>query len=96
MSRYKARLVAKGYAQEYGVDFEETFSPIAKMASVRTIVAVATQQKWKLHQMDFKNAFFYGYLEEEEYMIQPLRYEDSKFPFYICKLEKSLELGIPR
>ncbi len=60
MSKYKARLVAKGYAQTYGIDYEETFSPIAKMIIVRTIITVATAKRWSLHQMDVKNVFLHA------------------------------------
>ena len=62
ISRYKAHLVAKGYAQAYGIDFEETFSPIAKMATVRAMIAMAAAKRWDLHQMDVKNAFLNGEL----------------------------------
>jgi hypothetical protein len=58
MSRYKARLVAKGYAQTYGIDYEESYSPVAKMTTVRAIIAMATTKGWSLHQMDVKNVFF--------------------------------------
>ncbi|MCO5557349.1 hypothetical protein L7F22_010912 [Adiantum nelumboides] len=67
-SRYKARLVAKAYAHTYGIDYEETFSPIAKMAIIRAIIAVATTKGWILHQMDVKNTFLHGDLQEEGYM----------------------------
>jgi hypothetical protein len=57
---YKARLVAKGYAQIYGIDYEETYSPIAKMTTIRVIIIMATIKGWFLHQMDVKNAFLHG------------------------------------
>ena len=63
-------MVAKGYAQTYGIDFEETFSLVAKMAIVRAIISLAASKSWKLHQMDVKNAFLNGSLKEEVYMRQ--------------------------
>ncbi|MCO5559828.1 hypothetical protein L7F22_013432 [Adiantum nelumboides] len=68
VSRYKARLVAKGYAQTYGIDYEEIFAPIAKMATIRAIIAVAASKSWILHQMDVKSAFLHGDLQEEVFM----------------------------
>jgi hypothetical protein len=68
MSRYKARLVAKGYAQTYGINYEEIYSPIAKMTTIRVIIAMATTKGWSLHQMDVKNDFLHGDLHEEVYM----------------------------
>ena len=68
VSRYRARLVAKGYAQTYGIDYEETFNPMNKMATVHAIIAVVASKNWVLHQMDVKNVFLHGDLQEEVYM----------------------------
>ena len=84
------RLVAKGYAQMYGIDYEETFSNVAKMATVRVVIAVATAKGWTLHQMDVKNAFLHGELQEEVYLDQRPGYEDVGHPDYVCRLRKAL------
>ena len=90
ISRYKARLVAKGYAQTYGIDFEKTFSPVAKMATMRAVIAMAAAKRLDLRPMDVKNAFLNGELHEEVYMEQPEGYVHPKFPDYVCKLKKAL------
>ncbi|GKV18658.1 hypothetical protein SLEP1_g29008 [Rubroshorea leprosula] len=70
---YKARLVAKGFTQEYGIDDEETFAPIARLTSVHSLLPIAVIRRWKLFQMDVKNAFLNGDLDEEVYMKPPSR-----------------------
>lgn len=88
VERYKARLVARGFTQEYGVDYKETFSPVVKFTSIRTIMALAASKQMKLMHFDVKTAFLYGDLEETVYMKQPKGYDDESGR--VCKLMKSL------
>jgi hypothetical protein len=90
MSKYKAKLVDKGYAQTYGIDYEETYSPIAKTTTIRVIITMATTKGWSLHQMDVNNVFLHGDLHEEMYMEQPLGYVDQTLPNFVCRLKKVL------
>ena len=83
-------MVAKGYAQTYGIDFEETFSPVARMVTVRAVISIAASKRWKLYQMDVPNAFLNGELEKEVYMEQPDGYVHLDFVDYVCKLRKAL------
>ena len=88
--RNKARLVAKGYIQEFGVDFEESYAPVARLEVVRLLLAYAASRNIKLYQMDVKSTFLNGYVNEKVYVDQPPDFEDSSHPNHIFKLKKAL------
>jgi len=90
IERYKACLAARGFSQQYGLDYDETFSPIAKITTVRVLLALAANTSWNLWQMDVKNAFLHGELDREIYMSQPMGFQSQGHPEYICKLRKAL------
>lgn len=89
VERYKARLVAKGFTQTHGIDYSETFAPVAKLNTIRVLLSLAVNLDWPLQQLDVKNAFLNGDLEEEVYMDSPPGFE-SQFNQKVCKLQKSL------
>ncbi|KAM1746967.1 hypothetical protein ACFX11_013552 [Malus domestica] len=87
---YKARLVAKGYRQREGIDYEETFSPVAMIKSIRILLAIAAYHDYEIWQMDVKTAFLNGYLEEELYMTQPEGFVSKSEKPKVCKLQRSI------
>ena len=90
VERFKGRLVAKGYAQKYGIDYEETFSPVVRFSSIRALLAFVVENDMLIHQMDVVTAFLNGSLEEEIYMEQPAGYVQPGKKHLVCKLKKSL------
>ncbi|GJU98144.1 putative reverse transcriptase domain-containing protein [Tanacetum coccineum] len=87
---YKARLVAKGCTQTYGIDYEETFSPVADIRAIRILIAIAAYYDYEIWQMDVKTAFLNGRLDEDIYMEQPEGYVNPKYPKRVCKLQRSI------
>ncbi|PKU73010.1 Retrovirus-related Pol polyprotein from transposon TNT 1-94 [Dendrobium catenatum] len=90
IARYKARLVALGYKQEYGLDYHETFSPVAKIPTFRILILLALHQNWPIHQFDVSNAFLHGSLQDTVFMKQPMGFLDHINPNYVCKLNKAI------
>jgi hypothetical protein len=90
VTRNKARLVAKRYSQVEGLDFDETYALVARLESIRILLAYATYHGFKLYQMDVKSAFLNGPIKEEVFVEQPPSFEDSEYPSHVYKLSKAL------
>ena len=88
--RNKSRLVAQGFNQKEGIDYEETFAPVARLEAIRILLAFAVAKGFKLFQMDVKSAFLNGVIEEEVYVKQPPGFESTKYPHRVYKLHRAL------
>ena len=87
---YKAWLIAKGFRQVQGIDYDETFSPVAILKSVRIMLAIAAYYDYEIWKMDVKTAFLNGFLKEELYMMQPEGFVDPTNADKVCKLQHSI------
>lgn len=90
VDKHKARLVAKGYSQRQGIDFSEVYAPVARMDTIRVMIALAAQRGWTIFQLDVKSAFLHGELMEDVYVEQPLGYEKKGEEDKVYKLQKAL------
>ena len=90
VERHKARFVAHGFSQKEGIDYEETFAPIARYTSIRAIISLAAVLGWRLHEMDVKIAFLNGVIEEEVYIEQPESFTVHGSDTHVCRLKKAL------
>lgn len=90
IDRYKARLVAKGFHQHPGLGYDQTFSHVVKLSTVRLVLTFAIQQCWHIRQLDVNNAFLHDKLIEIVYMQQPLGFHHPDYPDHVCRLKKSL------
>ena len=90
VEKYKARFVARGFSQIEGIDYEETFAPVARYSSIRMILALSAHMGWHIHQMDVKTAFLNGVIEEEVYIEQPEGFEIFNSDSHVCRLKRAL------
>jgi hypothetical protein len=96
VTRNKARLVAKGYSQVKGLYFDETYAPVARLESIRILLAYATYHGFKLYQMDMKSAFLNGPIKEEVYVEQPPGFEDSILHMFISSQRRFMGSNKPQ
>jgi hypothetical protein len=90
VEKHKARFVARGFSQVEGIDYDETFAPVTRYSSIRSMLALSAQMGWKIHQMDVKTAFLNGQIEEEVYIEQPEGFETFDHESHVCRLKRAL------
>jgi len=89
LAQYKAHWVVRGFSQQHRLDYDETFSPVVKPTTIRMVLSLPISSDWPIHQLDVKNAFLHGTLNETVYCQQPLGFVDPARPKYVCKLNKA-------
>jgi hypothetical protein len=90
VDKYKARFVARGFSKIEGIDYDDTFAPIARYSSIRSILSLSMQMGWCIHQMDVKTMFLNGIIEEEVYIEQPKCFETFDRESHVCRLKRAL------
>ena len=90
IKKNKAMLVAQGYNQQEGIDYDETFAPVARLEAIKMLLAFAAYEHFVLYHMDMKFAFLNGFISEEVYVKQPLGFENETFPHHVFKISKAL------
>jgi hypothetical protein len=90
VEKFKARFVAKGFSQKEGIDYDETFAPVARYTSIRAVISIAVEMGWKIHQMDVKTTFLNGIIEEDMYIEHSKGFEVYERYSHVCKLRRAL------
>ena len=90
INKHKSRLVAKGYVQRHGIDYEEVFAPVARIETIRLVIALAAAYGWEIHHLDVKTAFLHGELKEEVYVTQPEGFKIAGKEDKVYRLKKAL------
>ena len=90
IEKFKAHFVARGFSQVEGVDYDETFAPVARFSSIKAVISVVAEMGWKIHQMDVKTFFLNGFLQEEVYLEQPQGFEIYERDSHVCRLKSAL------
>ena len=90
VEKYKERFVARGFSQIEGIDYEETFAPVARYSYIRTVLSLSAQMGWHIHQMDVKTAFLNGIIKEEVYIEQQEGFEVFSSESHVCRLKRAL------
>jgi len=90
IDKYKARFVSRGFSQKEGIDYDESFAPVARYTSIRSIISLASVMGWNLHQMDVKTTFLNGVIENEVYIEQPEGFVVHGKKSHVCRLKKTL------